>query len=77
MSLAWSLGLGMLLGAAAPGARTAAVWGVSLALVGLVASAWSPDVRTDFVHALLLLAGSVLGWLGVDELRRRFGPAWG
>jgi hypothetical protein len=61
VSLAWASALGVLLGASSSGYGTAATRGTALAVVGLVASAWSPDVRLDVPHALLLAAASLLG----------------
>lgn len=72
VSLAWCLALGFVLGASATHARAASIRGAGLALVGLVVSGVSPDVRPDVPHAVLLLTGSLLGIL----LRRPIKRLW-
>lgn len=71
-SLAWALGLGLVLGLMSDPTRWALVLGPLLALAGYVASYLSPDVSASAVHAVLLAGGSLAG----IRLRRPFARLW-
>jgi len=71
-SLAWALGLGLVLGLVSDPTRSALVLGPLLALVGYVASHLSPDVSASAVHAALLAGGTLAG----IRLRRPFARLW-
>ena len=72
MSMAWCVGLGLLVGATSASARASAIRGGALAGAGLVVCYVSPDVRPDLLHAALLAAGSPLG----SSLRAPIARAW-
>lgn len=61
LSIGWSIGLGLVLGATSATARSGLIRGFGLAATGLVACTMSPDVRPDVLHAALLAGGSFLG----------------
>jgi hypothetical protein len=63
VTFGWCIGLGVVVGSTSANPRTAAMRGVALAAVGLLACALSPDVRSDAVDAATLVAGSLLGGL--------------
>lgn len=60
LGLAWSVWLGIVIGATSPKALSALLRGLAVAAVGLVAAVLSPDVRPDLMHASLLVAGAVV-----------------
>jgi hypothetical protein len=70
MMLAWSLGVGGLLGLAFRSVKPAVLSGLALGTAGLVVGAMSPDVRAAPLQAIVLMIGVGLG-VGLQPVLHR------
>lgn len=73
VSAAWAFLLGLTLGLASPSRRRALTSGLALAVLGLGVASLHPDVRPQSVHALILVAGTIVGALAHPLARLAIG----